>query len=164
MQSALFRRLSGNPKTLLYFPLIGYFLQGGNVYIGEYAQLVNNNVEQFAFIRGLFVDHIEYPYASLRTVSVILNITSTAGGLFDLAVAIVQINLYLAVFRKFWPEHYIVGAIVSFFGLFPFFIFAIRNKRAVRVYRYTPNYNNYNQGYQNAHANLLEGHKRYRLI
>jgi hypothetical protein len=130
---------------LLYFPLVGYFLQGGNIYLGEYAKLVNANAEEFIFIGNLFVDHIVYPYTNFKALSIVLDIMSTASGLFDLAVAIIQINLYLVLFRKFWPEHYIVGAIVSFFGLFPFFIFAIRNKRAVRVYRYTPNYTNYNQ-------------------
>lgn len=130
---------------LSYLPLVGYFLQGGNIYIGEYAPLVNTHVEEFKFASNLFVEHIVYPYGSLRAVATILYVSSSASALFDLASAIMQINLFLAIFKKFWPAHYIVAGIVSFFGLFPFFIFAIRKKMGVRIVRYTPNYNGYTQ-------------------
>jgi hypothetical protein len=137
---------------LAYLPLVGYFLQGGNIYIGSYSDRVNSHVELYRIIGALhqltgpiYVENIVYPYASFQTLSNALSIISLGHFFLSIVVSIIEINLFLVIFRKFWPAHYIVAGIVSFFGLFPIFIFAIRKKMGVRIVRYTPNYNGYNQ-------------------
>ena len=60
------------------------------------------------------------------------------------AVFVIEVNLYFSLFRKFWPNHYLLAAIFSiFFGLFPVFMFVIRHKEPVNYRQYV----NSRQGY-----------------
>lgn len=71
--------------------------------------------------------------------TIFLNILYIFNRILRLAEIFVMINVYIALFRKFWPEHYILAAVLSFFGLFPIMVFAIRNRKAVDFNEYIRN-------------------------
>ncbi len=56
--------------------------------------------------------------------------------LLSIVKVVVEINLYIVLFRKFWPQYYIIASVMSFFGLFPIFVFVIRNKIAMSFEQY----------------------------
>ena len=56
--------------------------------------------------------------------------------LLGLAKTIVEINLYIVLFRKYLPQYYIVVSVLSIFGLFPIMVFLIRNKVAMSFEQY----------------------------
>ena len=61
--------------------------------------------------------------------------------LLGLAKTIVEINLYIVLFRKFWPQYYIVVSVLSIFGLFPIMVFLIRNKVVMSFEQYVRSMN-----------------------
>lgn len=56
--------------------------------------------------------------------------------LLSLIKVVVEINLYIVLFRKFWPQYYIIASVLSIFGLFPIMVFIIRNKVAMSFEQY----------------------------
>ena len=66
----------------------------------------------------------------------ILRILQYLNYFLNLASIIITVFVYINLFKKFWPEHYIIAAVFSFFGLFPPFVFAIRNNKAVNYADY----------------------------
>lgn len=132
---------------LNYFPIVMYYLEGGEV------SIINGSSSYIA-TGSDFINHFD-----TQAVKVILNILSILDYILSLAEIFICITVYIALFRKFWPEHYILAAVLSFLRLFPIFVFAIRNKKPVdfaeyikrRYYGsgYTPYGNNYGQGGRN---------------
>ena len=61
--------------------------------------------------------------------------------LLGLAKTIVEINLYIVLFRKYLPQYYIVVSVVSIFGLFPIMVFLIRNKVVMSFEQYVRSMN-----------------------
>ena len=131
---------------LNYFPYVMYYLQGGEVSIisgnGIYIGTGNDFINLF----------------DTQGVRVLLRFLLIFNYILRLAEIFITVSIYIALFRKFWPEHYILAAVLSFFGLFSIMVFAIRNRKAVdfneyirnRFYGagYTP-YGNYGRNGQN---------------
>lgn len=146
---------------LIYFPLAGYFFSGGTIYLGEGITAVNPKAMEFwtgeLFVGADFVS----PYGTaVYKVANVISVIGTISSLFDLVVLVITINLYIALFRKFWPQHYILASVLSFFGLFAPFIFAIRKKPAINYAEYMRSRNQYyygngynGQNYQNNYNN-----------
>lgn len=133
---------------LRYFPFVMYYLEGGEVSI-------ISGSSTYIGTGSDFINHFD-----TQAIKVILNILSILNNILSLAEIFICVTVYIALFRKFWPEHYILAAVLSFFRLFPILVFAIRNKKSVdfseyirrRYYGsgYTPyGNNNYGQGGQN---------------
>ena len=106
---------------LTYFPYIMYYLQGG----------------ELTFINGvLYVGNDFNNLFNVPAVNVITRILFFLNYLLRLAEIFITVSVYIALFKKFWPEHYILAAVLSFFGLFPIMVFAVRNKKAVDFNEY----------------------------
>jgi hypothetical protein len=61
--------------------------------------------------------------------------------------------VYIALFRKFWPQHYVLATVLSVLGLFAPFVFAIRKKNAVNFSEYMRSrYNMYYTPYGNPYG------------
>lgn len=105
---------------LTYFPYFMYYFEGGNVSIisGSDGLLIECGWD--------FINQFD-----TQAVTVIRRILYFLQFIFGIAEIFVTVTVYIALFRKFWPEHYILASVLSFFGLFPIFVFAIRNKKAV---------------------------------
>ena len=112
---------------LVYFPYVMYYLQGGEV------SLISRNglyIETGVDFNNLF---------DTPAVNVLGRILYVFRYILSIAEIVITVSLYIALFKKFWPEHYILAAVLSFFGLFPVFVFAIRNRKAVDFNEYIRN-------------------------
>ena len=112
-------------NVLSYFPYIGYFFSGGSV------NLANDNGAFVIITGGDFVN----PFGT-DFVKFFLRISSAVSYLLSIAEIFITITVYLNLFKKFWPEHYIIASVLSFFGLFPIFVFIIRNRKPVDYMEY----------------------------
>ena len=125
---------------LAYFPLVGYYLQGGQVYYCEYGVIESGGVpaylQQYYFDGQIFVDGIIYPYANLRLVGLIYAIISYLSIPLDLIATVLLAIAYIGIFKKYFPDHFILATVLSVLGLEGPFIFAVRNKKAVNYQDY----------------------------
>lgn len=113
---------------LTYFPLVMYYLQGGEIKI-EITKM--NSV---IYTGDDFVNLFAIPVVStIRRIIYYLNYVLRIAEIF------ITVTVYIALFKKFWPEHYILASVLSFFGLFPIMVFVIRDKEAVDFNEYIRN-------------------------
>ena len=144
---------------ICYFPVAGYFLQGGTVYIvsnitgatlpGVSYPLIGNVCTQTAI-------NLNYPYS--QTFITVFNIIIIISNILDIINIVLMVTFYFALFGKFWPMHSFVAAIFSVFGLFGPFVFVIRNNRAMTREeflrsRYGYYQNPYGNPYNNPYGN-----------
>lgn len=111
-----------------YFPYVMYYLEGGSIDIvsrgGLYIRPVTDGGNEF---NNLF----DTPFLNgLTSVLYVFNL------ILRLAEIFITVSVYIALFRKFWPEHYILAAVLSFLGFFPILIFVVRNRKAVDFNEY----------------------------
>ena len=123
-------------RVLCYYPLISYAVQSGAnariYYAGSFSSdfFASSGIPVYpydgAFCVEGFVDG--YPYR-LKVLLSGINIL----GIFTSVVSIViTVSVYFSLFRKFWPEHYILASLLSILlSLFPIFVFAVRNRQPV---------------------------------
>ena len=110
---------------LTYFPYVAYYFEGGDI------SLISRSGGLYIECGSNFVNNFDTP--AINTISKILAVFNY---ILRIAEIFVTVTVYIALFRKFWPEHYILAAVLSFFGLFPIFVFAIRNRKAVNFNEY----------------------------
>ena len=96
-----------------------------------------------------------------------LDIIGVFGNVLRLVEIFITVSVYIALFKKFWPQHYILAAVLSFFGLFGVFAFVIRNNQPVDFNEYIrrryynagfPPYGGYGQGGYNPYNNGGNGY------
>ena len=125
-----------------YFPYIAYYFEGGTI------EIINGGIRAVDTTTVQFNNLFDTP-----AINTIMKILAVLQYLLRIAEIFVTVTVYIALFRKFWPEHYILAAVLSFFGLFPIFAFAIRNRKAVdfneyiRRRYYGSGYTPYGNGY-----------------
>lgn len=109
-----------------WFPVAGFFQQGGEVTV-----LIGQGGGVFVIPdEKTFVN--PFPSVNLpifKAINVITYFTS-------LFITIITVFLYINLFRNYWPQHYILASVLSFFGLFGVFVFAIRNKSEMKYSDY----------------------------
>ena len=153
-------------NVLVYYPLIGNVLLGGKqVYIADGTQEAYSyftsvlNLQEY-WTGGIFYDAtFVWPYSAQtdHAISVFSNVVYYVSFILDIASVVITINVYIALFRKFWPQHFILASILSFFGLFPIFVFVIRNKKEINYAeymrsRYQAHYSVYGNPYGNPYG------------
>lgn len=111
-------------EFLRFFPYVAYYLEGGTLTLDISQGIVLSAGSDF-------VNNFDTP-----AINTIIKILSAFGYILRFAEIFITVSVYIALFRKFWPEHYILAAVLSFFGLFGIFAFAIRNKKAVDFNEY----------------------------
>lgn len=146
--------------VIVYGPLIGYFLQGygkgAEIWIANSEAAIqaiqNKGLVEYGFQgMGVFTKtNFVFPYgAGFKIPFYILQILSN---IMDLVNIVFEITMFTAVFKKFWPRQMWSATIFSIFGLFPIFVFVIRNKQEVKpedLFR-----NAYGNPYNNPYANM----------
>ncbi len=154
-------------ELLIYLPVFGYMLQGGELlYVTEVSSSVANvlsgSYHYYLLAPNFFVPNenfINVSYATYAFLNVI-DVISLALIPVDLIAVVFSITMYSGVFKKYWPLHYFSGIIFSIFGLFPIFAFVVRKNKPVdfnrfmreRFARYNA-YNPYQNPYQNPYNN-----------
>ena len=140
---------------LRIFPYIAYYLEGGDITI--------NAAEGLTIYAGPdFVNSFD-----TKVINGIINVLGAFSYILRLVEIFITVSVYIALFRKFWPQHYILAAVLSFFGLFGVFAFVIRNNQPVDFNEYIrrryynagfPPYGGYGQGGYNPYNNGGNGY------
>lgn len=104
-----------------YYPIAHYYLEGYTVNIVSTAEGLMITTPE-----GNFVNHFNTP-----AINVICNVIRYASIPLGLINVVITVFAYIALFKKFWPEHYVIASVLSFLGLFAPFAFAIRKKDPV---------------------------------
>ena len=109
-------------NVLTYFPAAGYFLQGGTI------SIVEESGRMVLYLGNDFINPFGNAYGAVKTLCSVINVTT---GILSLFTLVISVFAYIGLFKKFWPQHYVIAAVLSTLGLFPIFIFAVRNRPAM---------------------------------
>ncbi len=145
-------------EALWYFPVVGYVItEGANAVITVPSESLSGLVGEIywtgTFYVGNNVTSLVYPYPNVNLMYKILRVLDLINMFLDIAVVVITISVYLALFRKFWPQHYILASILSALGLFAPFVFIIRKNKAVQWSEYARSRYNYYTPYNKPYGN-----------
>ena len=120
--------------VLVYLPLVGYFLQGGDVYFGANVEqaVTSNNLIPYYWDSNFYVmSSILYPYKNTQVMAIVLTVIGNTLNFIDFAIIFIQFNVFFALFRRYIPHHSILFAVLSVFGIFAPLVFAVRNNESI---------------------------------
>ncbi|MBR2449765.1 MAG: hypothetical protein IKB30_06595 [Clostridia bacterium] len=132
---------------IIYFPYVGNYLAGRNIYIIEEGTTVPVECLEYWSGLGVYgkVGEFVGPYKNIYLIQKIMNVIYYVSAILDIAYAVIVVTVFINLFRKYWPQHYVLASILSLFGLDGIFIFVIRNKQPVSYMDYLRSrYQNYN--------------------
>ena len=114
---------------LTYYPIAGYFLQGGTIYYVSSSSDVQGWVE-YPLRYNIYTEtDITVNYLYSQAFIKFFNALVIISNILDLVMIVLSVTFYFALFGKFWPAHSFIASILSVFGLFGVFAFVIRNKK-----------------------------------
>jgi hypothetical protein len=123
---------------ILYFPVIGNLLAGGEVVFNMAEESTITYLEPIVSGFPFFVE--SNPYTQLGITKeflyAILNVLDLSSSLFSLASTIILISIYVCLFKKYWPQHFILVPVLSWMGIFAPLVFAVRNKEPIDYNEY----------------------------
>lgn len=135
---ALTEMLSFAYEFLVYFPYVGNFLMGRDIYMIVNESYVTD--QYFVLFEGLGlygkVGEFVNPYTDVYAMQKVMDGIGYTCNILSILHSIIIVWIYIALFKKYWPQHFALGAICSIFGLDGPFIFAIRNKEPVNYMDY----------------------------
>ena len=130
-------------NILWYLPVVGYVLTEGSKAVitvpSTDMTVVGDKYWTGQFYVGNNLTSLAYPYANVELMYKLLTGLDAINGLLELAVIFITVSIFFALFRKFWPQHYILAAILSTLGLFGILVFIIRKNKAVDWMDYSRN-------------------------
>ena len=127
---------------MTYFPLVGNYLKGNTIYVFVEEELQSTGLNPYYWLPNVYVDQsFVYPLFDptiypIQSIAVVLRIVNVVMNMLSFATLFIEVFVYFALFRKYWPSHHVLAGILSTFGLFAPFVFAIRNKPAVNYHDY----------------------------
>lgn len=140
---------------IIYYPLFGNYIAGliesGSGVVNDRTIYFILNVEnvtgikEYIFASGVGVGGgFIYPYLNINAAITALNAMSYVGMFFDLASIFLTVTVFLNIFKKYWPQKMVFATILSvLIGLFPIFVFVIRNKAEIDYQEYLRKRNAY---------------------
>jgi hypothetical protein len=143
--------------VLNYYPLIVNLLTSYDVGSWVLGYPPVEMVKEYVFIADLpalggvyYNGQIINPYGvgGSLVIDNILMVISYLSTPLSIVSIVIEITVYMGLFRKFWPQHYVLASLLSIFlSLFAPFVFAIRKKQPVNYvdylrsrYQYPPNH------------------------
>ena len=107
---------------LIYFPVVGNLLYGRPIYLiyegiteddlARYVPTLANGIYGAATGQLAFVN----PYGdSLMTIYKILDVSSYFLSLLNIASIVISVSVYFNLFRRYWPQHYMLCGLLSVF-------------------------------------------------
>ena len=141
-------------ETIAYYPIVGNMLAGnGSWAIGACPEGYYNYdlLVQGIYHRGEFAN----PYgASLINIGKVLVVLDDINLILGLASIIVEVTVYMGLFRKYIPQHYILFMFLSIlFGIFAPLVFAIRKRQPIKYSDYLRSRYSAHGGYGNPYGN-----------
>lgn len=146
--------LSTATEVISYLPLLEYSLIGKNlIYVVTDSTVSIAGYTEYIVGSRIFVADSFIPYGySFELMNTILTTIGYISPIFSIAGTIISVFVFINLFKTYWPNHYTLASILSIFvGLFPIFVFVIRNKDAVDFNDYLRA--RYNMYYGNPYAN-----------
>ena len=139
-------------NAVVYIPVVGYFLQGGEITIAAMRDGLPSGLVEYPLLSGVFLrNYFLYPYATSIWLIKFATVLSYLYDLLSILEIIVLVMIYIGIFRKYWPEHSFLGCAFSIFGFFPIVIFALRKRQPI-------NYEEYVRArFYGVHANTNQG-------
>ena len=131
-------------QVILYLPVVKYIMEGGEVFIkldgapavadGIGIYLVGDHTISLPVFSNLLfvcVDKSFVAYGnSFYTMGKVLDVFYYVQWVTGIAVTLIEVSVYFAIFRRYWPEHFLLASILSIFaGLFPIFVFVVRKNQ-----------------------------------
>lgn len=126
-------------SVLTYFPLVGYYFQGGTVtiYSGIEAtvqQLMSSGYKPYLFDDTLTLltgGDMIYPIANVTLYGNFLTAIGLISDVVSLATLLFTVFMYIALFRRYWPAHFVIATVLSVLWawIFPIFLFVIRKNK-----------------------------------
>lgn len=150
-------------NVLAYYPIIGYYMQGGDIIINlTEGAYIENTYLAYRFISGIYLkNNFLMPYTNILAVEKAIYALTTISEVLAIVSFIVTVFIYVFLFRKYWPRHYILATFLCLaFDVFGIVIFCLRKKepvnyeeyvRANRVVFYAPNSQPNNQNRNDNH-------------
>ena len=129
---------------LKFFPYVMVYLQGGP--LGLWTSLDTFGIGVIEGANYQFINYFDTPI--INKLIQVLDYVSMFSGILDIVIVVA---IFFPFFRKFWPEHYVLAGMMSFFGFFGIFAFVVRKKEAVNFEQYMRN--KYYGGYGNPYGN-----------
>ena len=114
-----------------FSPFVGYVFEGGTVQIT--AENGATVIKGLPFEKDGTICCFNNPFQNLN---VFLDVIYYVSNVISLVTMVLTVFVYISLFRKFWPQHYVLAAVLSFMGFFPVFVFAVRNKPAMNYADY----------------------------
>lgn len=154
-------------QIILWIPLIGYYLAGGVVYFGSAPEIAN--VMPYYWVDGFYVLNTFQNYGNVYAMGIVVKTIEVLSMIFEIITIFILVNVYLGLFRKFWPQHFLVVTILALLNkllpvigislpvsLFGIFVFVIRNRKPINYADYIRSkqqgfYNTYGNPYQNSY-------------
>ncbi len=129
------------------YPLIDSFFKGNEIF---YVLISDTNIDASVYVPQGAVSFGNgfYGYSDFVANQAILDVLYLLTSLTGLITVVINICIYINLFRAYAPNHFILYAVLSWlFGIFAIFVFALRKKTPV-------NYNEYvRQRYNAWYAN-----------
>ena len=99
-------------------PILGYYLQGGSV------SLVLGETETSIMVGNDFPKPFDTP-----VMKIFVEVIDWVSVPLDIVALITEVFMFVALFKRYWPNNYILGTILSVLGFFGIMVFIIRNKQ-----------------------------------
>ncbi len=143
-------------QLIIYYPIIGNFLAGNELVIVTVTDsaLVDTYTKNYQPIWGNFnifggANFVDpYPRMGIypEVLSPLLTVSQYTSMILDLASLIIMISIYINLFKRYNPRHFILYAVLSWMGIFAPLVFSLRNREG-------RDYNDYVRERYNWYAN-----------
>ncbi len=151
--------------AITYFPLIGNYLMGRDIYIVISSETEPiKGLTQYMWMADVYYDSsFVNPYGNaVYAIDTFLRILNYVSIPFDIANIFVVITVYVNLFKRYLPNHYLLAAIVSLLGFFAPFVFAVRKREPMNYIDYLRSRYQHNPYYGNPYANNPQGQQGQR--
>ena len=109
-------------------PVIGYYLQGGTV------SIVLGETDSLIMLGKDFINPLDTAF-----MATLITIIEWISAPLDLCALIIEVFAFVALFKRYWANNYILGTVLSVLGLFGLMVFIIRNKQPKDFNEYLKN-------------------------
>ena len=124
-------------NCVIYVPVIGYYLQGGEVAIAVPGEGLPGNFVEYGITSGIYLgNNFLNPYVEMGWIIKVASICSVIYRIFEIVQIILLVMIYIGLFRSYMPEHNFIGSMLSVLGFFPIMVFIVRNKKPVNFEEY----------------------------
>ena len=147
--------------AITYFPLVGNYLMGRDIYISvvSEADMLKTGLTRYAWMPDVYYDSsFVNPFGdAVYAIETFLNVMNYVSIPFDIANIFVVITVYVNLFKRYLPNHYLLAAIISLLGFFAPFVFAVRKREPMNYIDYLRSRYQHSPYYGNPYANNPQG-------